>query len=62
MKLKVSEAIRRLPFSLSSESLRRAIKMGELKAQKFGRLWLIEEKNLEDWISQRFAQASKKKS
>ncbi|WP_038055596.1 helix-turn-helix domain-containing protein [Thermodesulfobacterium hydrogeniphilum] len=62
MKLKISQAIQRLPFPLNPETLRRAIKAGELKAQKFGKLWLVEEKDLENWISQRFNQGFEKNS
>ena len=54
MFIKLSEALKRLPFKMSKPTLIRAIKRGELPAKRFKKVYLIEEAELEKWLKNYF--------
>lgn len=50
--LTLTEAARR--FGCSTATLRRAIGLGQLQAEKYGSFWLVEAAAMEAWVAQHY--------
>jgi len=50
MWLTVQDVVEKLPVRVHPETIRRAIRRGELPARKFGRVLLIKEEDFKVWI------------